>query len=231
MKYLFSFLIVLCLGMSLGQSIEINRLIENGEFAAAYAKGIAQADVEGFNLAARAANFYADFLAPDSEKANWYARAEEASRQALKLEPNNALGYLYLAQAQGRLSQFKGILENISLADAIKTNAQKALELDPNLSEATMTLAIWHSELVKQGIGWLYGASENKALELMEAIAATEADQIIYQLEYGNILSNLNRPEEAKVRYEMGLALSPNVPLESFLHNQLNAKLAALAQQ
>ncbi|MCA9836972.1 MAG: hypothetical protein KC422_08655 [Trueperaceae bacterium] len=153
MKHLYSFLIALCLGISIAQTAEISRLIENGEFEAAYNSALAQADIEGFNLAARAANFYADFLAPDSEKVNWYARAEEASKQSLKLEPNNALGYLYLAQAQGRLSQFKGILENISLADAIKTNAQKALELDPNLSEATMTLAIWHSELVKQGIG------------------------------------------------------------------------------
>ncbi|MCA9836973.1 MAG: hypothetical protein KC422_08660 [Trueperaceae bacterium] len=65
----------------------------------------------------------------------------------------------------------------------------------------------------------------------MEAIAASDSDQIIYHLEYGNILSNLNRPEEAKVRYEMGLAISPEVPLESLLHNQLSAKLAALAQQ
>jgi tetratricopeptide (TPR) repeat protein len=214
--------------LSAYQAQTLQNLIDQGEFLQAYEEGISKAKTSDLALASRAAIFYADYQASTEEKASWYDKAEKAAQQALALDSNNALAYLYLAQAQGRLGQYQGILQSLNLADAIKKNAEKAITLDPNLNEATITLAIWHSELASRGVGWLYGASEEKALELLASIAEQEADTFLFHLEYGNILAKFQKNEEAIRQYQTVLALTPQVATDFAMLEQARQTLEML---
>jgi tetratricopeptide (TPR) repeat protein len=214
--------------LNLLQAQNVQSLIDQGNYLQAYEEALGLADTENLALASRAATFYADYQAPSEDKNKWYTKAEEAAQEALKLDNKNAVAYSYLAQAQGRLGQYRGILESLGLADAIKNNAEKALELDPDLNEAKITLAIWHSELTARGVGWLYGASESKALELMQSVSQQEADTILYQFEYANILQRLGKPDEARSYYQNVLDLSPQVSVDTYMLEQAKQALEIL---
>lgn len=206
----------------------IQSLIDQGKYLEAYEAAIALADTTNLTLASRAAIFYADYQASPEEKAHWYDQAEKAAQQALNLDSSNVLAYSSLAQTQGRLGQYRGILQSLNLADSIKKNAEKALELDPQLNEAKITLAIWHSELYSRGLGWLYGASEAKALELMESISVEEADSFLFHLEYGNILARFQKNEDAAKHYQIVLALTPQVATDFAMLEQARQALETL---
>ena len=55
-------------------------------------------------------------MVKDSEKADWFGRAEAAARRAIQANNDNAEAYFELARAQGWLSQYRGILKSLGLA-------------------------------------------------------------------------------------------------------------------
>lgn len=182
-------------------------LLAEGKFQAAY-----EAAVEEGNwvLAARAASFYAMYQAEtNKERAAWFSKAEAAAKKAIQEDPENPEGYFELARALGRLAQYRGILQSLSLASAVRDNLNKALELNPNYASAMVALALWHLELSQKGVGWLYGASEKKVIPLFEKAIQLEPNRIIHRYEYAKALARLGKTQEALKQLEVALSLPP----------------------
>jgi tetratricopeptide (TPR) repeat protein len=81
---------------------------------------------------------------------------------------------------------------------------EKALALDPNLSDAHVSLA-----LIRQLVDWDWKGSEHafrRALEL-------DPSNWEAHYEYGQLLKRLARPEEALAEMQCGLALDPLSPM------------------
>lgn len=214
-------------GFALAQSTaSLEQLLENAKFEEAYLAASKVRSAAAQAIASRAANFQGDFFARPADKAAWFARAENSARESIRLDPQYAKGYLYLAQAQGRLSQHRGILESLSLANSIRDNAQKALELDPKLDEARLTLAVWNQELASSGVAWLYGAGADQAVRLMAEIVGREPGNPVFRLEYGNILLRQDRRAEALRQWQAGLGIAPQNALEELIVREIRQAIA-----
>ena len=120
--------------------------------------------------------------------------------EALKLDPNYALAYCGLADNYAYMGSVV-MPENEAIAKE-REFAEKALELDPELAEAHMSLGCVHVA----GYDWRNGLKEfERALELNPNLAFT------YELQ-GWTLNGLGRFDEAIAKTKKAVALDPLNP-------------------
>jgi len=220
---------VLLLSMGLAQNTAlIEKLLDDGKFQEAYEAGWRLGTVEGLVLAAKAASYYAGYLAKDSEKADWFGRAEAAARRAIQANNDNAEAYFELARAQGRLSQYRGILESLGLASGIKENLDRTLRLNSRHAGAKVALALWHHSLISKNVGWLYGANGNLIMPLFNEAIQLEPQTIIHKVELAGVLAAQGKKEEARKQYEAALAIAPKNAADRFDLERARREMAAL---
>ncbi len=221
--------LVLLLSMGLSQNVaSVDKLLDDGKFQEAYEAGLRLGNAEGFVLAAKAASYFAGYQAKDSEKADWFGRAESAARRAIQADADNAEAYFELARAQGRLSQYRGILESLGLASSIKENLDKTLRLNPRHAGAKVALALWHHSLISKNVGWLYGANGNQIMPLFNEAIQLEPQAIIHKVELAGVLAAQGKKEEARKQYEAALAIAPKTAADRYDLERARRELAAL---
>ncbi|GIW24855.1 hypothetical protein [Meiothermus sp.] len=221
--------LVLLLPLGLAQTpAAVLKLVDEGKFQEAYEAGLRLGSAEGLTLAAKAASYFAGYLAKDSEKADWFGRAEAAARRAIQADTDYAEAYFELARAQGRLSQYRGILESLGLAGSIKENLDKTLRLNPRHAGAKVALALWHHSLISKNVGWLYGANGNVILPLFNEAIQLEPQTIIHKVELAGVLAAQGKKEDARKQYEAALAIAPKTAADRFDLERARQEMAAL---
>ena len=185
--------------------------------------GLRLGSAEGFVLAAKAASYFAVYQAKDNEKADWFGRAESAARRAIQIDADNAEAYFELARAQGRLSQYRGILESLGLASSIKE-----LRPNPRHAGAKAALALWHHSLVSKNVGWLYGANGSQIMPLFNEAIQLEPQTIIHKVELAGVLAAQGKKEEARRQYEAALSIAAKTAADRYDLERVRRELAAL---
>jgi tetratricopeptide (TPR) repeat protein len=195
-------------------------LLAAGDLVGAWRVGQTAAELGELTAAAEAANLVAQYRAAgDTEKQLWLERAEKAARRAVRLFPESAEAYFQLAHAQAEIIRYVGVWGKITLASAIKDNLDACLSRDPDHARAYMGLALWNLQLAKRGLGWLYGASENRVVPLFERAVALAPENVEIRKNYGFALLEMGEPEKARGQLLQALALpARTVPDE--LHQQ-----------
>jgi len=129
-------------------------------------------------------------------------KSEEYFNQAIKIEPDWAPPYSGLANVVAYQAQMGFILPSLGLPK-IYDNLNKALELDPNSSNAhylNAVIAVWTEW------NWEKGEDEfRKSLDLNPSNA-------LCRMFYGHLLGILQRPDEAIYQANLALKLDPNRP-------------------
>ncbi|MCX7783821.1 MAG: hypothetical protein N2318_09300 [Meiothermus sp.] len=221
--------VVLLLPLGLAQNVAaVEKLVDEGKFQEAYEAGLRLGNAESLILAAKAASYFAGYQAKDNEKADWYGRAEAAARRAIQADGNNAEAYFELARAQGRLSQYRGILESLGLANGIKENLDRTLRLTPRHAGAKVALALWHHSLISKNVGWLYGANGNVIMPLFNEAIQLEPQAIIHKVELAGVLAAQGKREDARKQYEAALAIAPKTAADRFDQERARREMAAL---
>ncbi len=218
-------------GLALGlaqTAATVEKLVDDGKFQEAYEAGLRLGSAEGLILAARAASYFAGYQAKDSEKADWFGRAEAAARRAIQADGSNAEAYFELARAQGRLSQYRGILESLGLASGIKENLDRTIRLNPRHAGAKVALALWHHSLISKNVGWLYGANGNQILPLFNEAIQLEPQIIIHKVELAGVLAAQGKKEDARKQYEAALAIPPKTAADRYDLERARREMAAL---
>ncbi len=207
-------------------------LLRQGDFQAAYRSGLEAGDAQSYVLAARAASFYAMYQAKDDrDRADWFAKAEAAAKKAIELDSQNAEGYFELARALGRLAQYRGILQSLSLASAVRDNLEKALERNPDHAGARVALALWNLELSQKGVGWLYGASIGRVVPLFEKAIRLEPEEIIHRTEFARALLRLGQRDLALEQLRVALKLKAKDARDRYEQAWAEQKLQELEQR
>lgn len=220
---------MLALTLVWAQSVKaVEGLIDDGKFQDAYDAGVKLNSPDGWILSAQAASFYASYVAKDNEKADWYGKAEGLAKKAIQAAPDNPEAYFELARAQGRLSQYRGILESLNLATSIKDALDKTLKLNPKHAGAKVALALWNHSLISKGVGWLYGANGNVIAPLFQEAIALEPQEVIHKVEYASVLAQQNKKDEARKQYEAALAINAKTAVGKFDQDRAKRELAAL---
>lgn len=171
---------------------EAQTLLDQGKFreAAEMAEDLGTSD--GLALAAQAVTLGAAISA-ESSRQGMFDRAVNLANKAIAADKNNANAHFELARAQGRLAQYKGIIESLGLAGSVKNELETAIRLDKNLAGAYVALGLWNAELASKGLIATLptGANANNVAPNFEKAIALEPQNPTHRLEYANALMKL----------------------------------------
>jgi len=189
-----------------------DRLVDEGRFeeaVAAYETALAAnaEDARAHTQLARAAVYLADALPAEAEadKEAWFARAAEAAERAVELAPEDPDAHFEVARALGRLAQFRGVLQSLSLAARVSRALDATLELDPEHAAAWHARALFHAE-----VPWIAGGRSGQIVPSFERAIASEPDVITHRLELARVY--LDRDEPALAREQLELAVTFAAP-------------------
>lgn len=207
MKQLTILLIAVLLTLAYATTADGDRALDAGDYQEAIAQYQAAVDqradnVEALYKLAKAKVYLAETLEGD-EAEKLYEEAAAHAKAAVALAPDDPNTHMEVARAVGRLAQFKGILQSLNLASEVKSELEKALELDPNFAPALHALALWHLN-----VPWLAGGRTAQVRPLFDQSIAAEPEEIVHYTDYGDALIQLGDPEAAKVQLEKALALT-----------------------
>ena len=111
-------------------------------------------------------------------KEDYFKAGRIYAETAIKVNPNGADGYYALSVAMGRRALMEGGDERIKAVREIRTNAEKALKIDPKHGRAWHVMGKWHYEVSnlnvveKAALKIIYGGLPKASLK--ESIAAYE---------------------------------------------------------
>ena len=148
------------------------------------------------------------------------ADAVTRARSAVKAAPDSASGHVWLAVALGRQALKEGPRARLALAREIKSEADRALELDPASGRAWHVLGSWNRKIAGLSAiermaanavlgGVPRGASMDNAVRGFEKAIELEPNYVNHHLELGRTLRELKRWDEARRELEKAVQLPP----------------------
>jgi len=199
------------------------RAYHRGDFGGAIEEGLTIGPL-GYNVANKASNIYATYLASDPDNAQ--ALFKETARRAEELQacaPRLPNAWYLHGQALGRYSQAISIAAALAqgLAGKVRSSLDRAIALEPHHADAHIALGAYHAEIInKVGalIGSLtYGASRDAAIKNFEISLKLNPDSAIARIEYANALAAMfsrSRAAEATRLREAAAACEPADAME-----------------
>ena len=154
----------------------------------------------------------------DAKRATRSAAVEHA-RAAVKAAPDSGESHIWLAVALGRQALSEGPKTRLSLSREIKSEVDRGLQIDPNIGRGWHVLAMWNVKLSSLNslermaanmIGGVPpGASYEQAEKAFQKAIELEPGYVNHHLEFGRMLKERGRKDEAKVELEKAIALPP----------------------
>jgi tetratricopeptide (TPR) repeat protein len=162
--FLLFLLIIVCLAFGQDQTA-VTELIAQGDLvykafnnkaAAEFYTKAKQMDSTDYEATWRLARAYLDMgeaLEKKDERARFFKKGEELSRDAIKLNPDGEKGHVYLSIALGRVALDAGAKERVQMSKDVKAEVEKAIELDPNDYLAWHVLGRWNRKMAT--LSWI----------------------------------------------------------------------------
>jgi predicted Zn-dependent protease len=153
----------------------------------------------------------------DEERKALQKKALAEAQKAVAADPQSSAARLALAVAYGRVAKDEAPKRQIELSKLIKEEAEEAVRLDPRNDVAWHVLARWNFEMASvnpflRGLAQvIYGkfpdASTARAEECFRKAIAAGPPRVMHHVEYGLMLVELNRKNDARKQLEIGLSL------------------------
>ena len=152
-----------------------------------------------------------------TERRDFGTKALELSQRAVDADASNPLAHVALAISYGRLAPFLENKRKIAYSKLVKIHAEKALALDDKCELAYHALGAWNYELASFGVimralvkltyGGLPEASYAAAEKYFLKGCELNPRRLANFVELGRTYQKLNKPVEAKVYLDKGIAL------------------------
>lgn len=184
---------------------------------------------------------------PDSVKSpardSMYALAEVYARRAVAANPDDAEGHFALADAVGRASLTKGKKERVRRATEIRSEALRAIQLDPDHDGAYHILGRWNAEIMRLsgltkffarnflGGGVFDQASWEGAVGNMEKAVELNPKRIYHRLDLAEVYIDRGRYSDARAQLTAIASLPLTDPLDSRYQAEAAALLAKIAER
>lgn len=155
-----------------------------------------------------------------------YARAESYARRAVEANPQGADGRFVLANAIGNVALTKSKKERVERAVEIRTEALRALALDPRHDGALHVIGRWHAEIMRLGGVQKFFARKFLGADIFDQASWDEAERnlrlaveyrpefIYHRLDLAEVLADRGKWREAKTELDTVLALPPTHSLD-----------------
>lgn len=184
---------------------------------------------------------YADLFYETEPKEERRRLAEQAlaySRRAAAAEPTNPVNVLSISIACGQLAMVSDTREKVRLSRLVRTEAERALSLDPNYAWAHHILGRWHREVADLGsaarafvaifLGGLPAASREDAVRHLERAAQLEPDELQHRVELGFAYLSIGDAARARATLENAVALPARAGIDQAALARARAALAEL---
>jgi tetratricopeptide (TPR) repeat protein len=184
---------------------------------------------------------------PDDVKSpardSMYALAEVYARRAVAANPSDAEGHFALANAVGRASLTKGKKERVRRAAEIRSEALRAIELNPQHDGAYHILGRWNAEIMRLsgltkffarnflGGGVFNQASWEGAVGNLEKAVALNPERIYHRLDLAEVYVDRGRYADARAQLQRIAELPISDPLDPEYQRQAAALLARIADK
>ena len=189
----------------------------------------------------RIARQYSD-LAPgqssSDEKKRFAALALEYSERAVALAPRNAVNVLSLAISYGRIATYSDARTKVKYSTLIRTEAERARDLDPNYSWTYYVLGRWHCEVATLGFasrvfvklfyGGLPGASVAEGVRLLKKATELEPGELNHFLELGFAFVAAGDDAAARQAWNHGLSMLSRGPHDDAAMERARSAMARL---
>ena len=208
----------------------------DGRFLEAAELAEAAGTSEGYALATDCVAKHGFYLAADDEKEALYERAMRLAEEAVRLDADNPEAYLQTAHAVGRYSEGLGPVAALrgGYPGQVRKALETALELDPDMVGAEVSLGGWHAAIVG-GAGGLMarmlGATRKRAVQHYDRGLELAPNLKEAYFEYANGLLTINRKrdrDQARKLLAQGIEISPKDAFERILHEKAVERLATL---
>jgi tetratricopeptide (TPR) repeat protein len=191
------------------------------EARGAYAEAVrlAPSSIVALCRLARAESELGETQKGDAQRLTW-AESVKHARDAMRLAPDSASTHEGLAVALGRQALREGPRTRLALSREIKSEADRAIELDPASGRAWHVLAMWNVRIAGLNAfermtanavlgGVPKGASHENALRAFQKAIEVQPTYVHHRLEYARLLKELKRPADARRELEKALELPP----------------------
>ncbi|MBV8533469.1 MAG: hypothetical protein JO207_06695 [Verrucomicrobia bacterium] len=155
-----------------------------------------------------------------SEKLHFANLCLEYAKKAVREAPGSSDAHVCLSIAYGKMTDFVDNRTKMEYSKVVKSEAEKAVELNAENDVALLILARWNFDMatlnpILKGIAQaLYGqlppASKEKAVEYFRAAIAAAPQRIINHAEYAKALESMGRTQEAKAEWLKVKQLKPS---------------------
>jgi tetratricopeptide (TPR) repeat protein len=152
-----------------------------------------------------------------AKKKRLLIEAQDYARSAVRLNPTGAKGHVFLSIVVGQLALYEGGRTKVELSKEVKTEADKALALNPKEALAYHCLGIWNREMAQ--LNWflktvaevIYGkfppASMDAALKNLRQAVELSPTSVANEVELGITLQAAGQSDEAKQTLERALTM------------------------
>jgi tetratricopeptide (TPR) repeat protein len=159
----------------------------------------------------------------------------EYAKRAVREAPNNAEAHVCLSVGYGKMTDFLDNKTKMEYSKVVKSEAEKAVDLNPKSDLGWLILARWNFEMatlnpilrsIAQALyGQLPPASKEKAVEYFQKAIAAAPQKIIHHAEYAQALEAMGRPQEAKAEWLKVKQLKPSDAQDRQYRAQAESKL------
>ena len=154
-----------------------------------------------------------------SQKLAFAKLSLEYAKKAVREAPDNADAHVCLSIAYGKFTDFVDNKTKMEYSKVVKTEAEKAVELNPRNDLALLILARWNFDMatlnpiLKAFAQTLYGqlppASKEQAIEYFQKAIAAAPQRIIHHAEYAQALETMGKTKEARAEWLKVTQLKP----------------------
>jgi tetratricopeptide (TPR) repeat protein len=160
-----------------------------------------------------------DAVRERSEKLHFANLCIEYAKKAVREAPDNSDAHVCLSIAYGKMTDFTDNKTKIEYSKVVKSEAERAIELNPKNDLALFILGRWNFDMATlnpflKGIaqafyGQLPPASKEKAIEYFQKAIAAAPRRIMYHGAYAEALESMGRTQEAKAEWLRVKQLKP----------------------
>jgi tetratricopeptide (TPR) repeat protein len=160
-----------------------------------------------------------DAVRERSEKLHFANLCMEYAKKAVRETPDNSDAHVCLSIAYGKMTDFTDNKTKMEYSKVVKSEAEKAVELNSQNDLALFILARWNFDMATlnpllKGIaqalyGQLPSASKEKAIEYFQRAIAAAPRRIMYHGAYAEALESMGRTQEAKAEWLKVKQLKP----------------------
>lgn len=165
---------------------------------------------------------YSDKIDASKDRSQKLASARlclEYARKAVHEAPDNADAHVCLSIGYGKMTDFVDNKTKMQYSEVVKSEAEKAVELNPKNELALLILARWNFDMatlnpilkaIAQTIyGQLPPASKELAVEYFQKAIAAAPEKIIPHAEFARALESMGKTQEARTEWLKVKQLKP----------------------